>query len=100
MTGKRLFVVMVGDATNEQLNAYAEKLKGMPFGFWHHAQNGWLIVDLQGQLTAGKIRDDLRALMPGVTTLVLRVNVFDWASMAPTGGNSWLTQYLDPSDFS
>jgi hypothetical protein len=95
---RRLFFVAVGAAaTKEQRDAFTTSLQTSPAGFWHHTEYSWLIVDLPDTRTAASLRDQLGTIMPGVTTIVLRVIPRDWAAFAPTTGHKWLHDTLADS---
>ena len=69
---KKRFVVAVDKSTPEQDQAFREWVSGS-YGWWHWISSMWLIVDLNGILTAMAIRDKVNECYPGVTTFVVEI---------------------------
>lgn len=87
----RRFLIMVDDATPTQQNLITEFFRGKPQGFWHHFTDAWLIADPTDVWTCESLRDQLSALVPGATTLVMQIdNPKAWAGYGNTQSFTWL----------
>ncbi len=94
---KKRFVVAIGTSTPEQDQAFREWISGS-YGWWHWIGNVWLIVDLNGMLTAAVIRDQLLECYPGVTTLVLELGVSEsctWSGFGPNTEQRNMFKWLE-----
>lgn len=87
----RRFMLMVDDATPPEQDAVTKYLQTLSYGFWHYFSDGWLIVDRSSTLTAPMLRDKLKQLVPGKTTLVVPMNnPAEWAGFGTTENFQWL----------
>jgi|GEM_PF-2224719 hypothetical protein len=85
------FVLLVDDATQEQQNAVTSHFRNKPQGFWHIFSDAWLLMDPTEALTVYSLRDQLKSLVPGATTLVLPIdNAVNWAGFGKTESFKWL----------
>ncbi len=85
------FVAIVDDATVEQQNAVTSWIRGTDMGFWHYLSDVWLIADWHDKHTTETLRDQLKLLVPGKTTLVLPIqDPNSWAGFGPTDTFKWL----------
>ncbi len=85
------FIVLVDDATVAQQNAITESFRGKPQGYWHYFSDAWLMVDPTNSWTVEKLRDHLRIVVPGATTLVLPIDRPSvWAGFGQTDHFKWL----------
>ena len=94
---KKLFIVNVdSEATKDQRDAFTTFLRSKHSngGCWHHLPFTWLIADPVGALKAVALRDRLKVMMPGVTTLVVEVAPQDWATLGSKSAQGWLEKYL------
>ena len=97
---KKLFMVSIDDnATTEQRDAVTTYVNQLHVtggvGFWHHLTSTWLIADPRAVLTTAELRDKLLELMPGVSTMVVRVAPAEWATSSQVSGHKWLHDNLD-----
>lgn len=89
------FIVLVDDATPDEQNTVTEHFRASPYGFWHRFSDGWLITDRTGEnkVTAAGLRDELKRLVPGKTTLVVQMdNPTGWAGFGQTEAFQWLNE--------
>ncbi len=85
------FVAIVDDATKEQQDIVTNWLRTTPLGFWHYLSDIWLIADWQDKYTTASLRDQLKVLLPGKITLVMKVeDPSAWAALGPTENFKWL----------
>lgn len=90
------FVLIVDDATQEQQNSVTNSLKDKPYGFWHHLSDVWLLVDPNDQQTPASLRDYLKDIVPGATTLVLRIDdKHAWAGFGVPDNFKWVRDDWD-----
>jgi hypothetical protein len=75
----KLFVVLVQPLTADEEKQLASRLP-QPIGWWHHLPNSWLIVDPMEGLSAAAIRQIIEDISPAKHSLVLEVDLKDWAS--------------------
>ncbi|HYI12668.1 MAG TPA: hypothetical protein VEK57_26695 [Thermoanaerobaculia bacterium] len=96
-------VIVLNEATNEQINAVHEALKQHTKGWWHHFDNTWIVG---GQLTAGEWLDVVTPLIPEGRASVLVVQLpaevqqrQSWAYYGIEGPkrSMWLAQNLGES---
>ena len=90
---QKLFIVSVdANATTVQKNAFTAFLRNdnKGLGFWHHTSNEWVIHDIEGQLTAVRLRDKISELMGSTECLVMQVRPLDWAVKAQKSAHQWL----------
>lgn len=97
---KRRFFVAANPLSAEQEKAFITYLEPGSIAWWHWISGSWLVVDIQGQLTAQSIRDQLLKIAPKARTLVLEVtNAGAWASCGPSAPaqdmHDWLHKTWD-----
>lgn len=96
MADKACFVVLVdGDATVAQRDAFTAYLRDSRAGFWHHVSHGWLITTFHTDMTAKALRDKVRELMPTVVHLVIQVNPVTWSGAFKSKAGDWMRQNWD-----
>jgi hypothetical protein len=85
------FVVVVDDATKAEQDVVTNWLKTTPLEFWHYLSDLWLVADGQDQHTTITIRDQLKALLPQKTVLILTIDQAEaWAARGPVEKFKWL----------
>lgn len=93
-------VIVLNEATAEQINTVHEVLKRHAQGWWHHFDNAWIVG---GQLTAGEWLDVVTPLIPKGRASVLVVQLPEdvqqrqsWAYYGVEGPerSMWLAQNL------
>lgn len=83
-------MVAVDDATTAQQNAVTEYFRTTKYGFWHYLSDLWLVTDVSNTLTAATLRDKLKDLVPGATTLVIQLDQpKDWAGFGQSNVFDW-----------
>lgn len=88
---KQRFVILVDNPTKEQQNRITQFFKSQPTGYWHWFSDAWLITDTTGEWAAGSIRSKIQELVPGIDTLVLKVdNDKGWAGFGKKEKFAWL----------
>lgn len=101
---KKFFMVAVDeDAKTAQRDAFTRHLRSLDgVGFWHHIARVWLVVDMNGTLTASGLRDKAREFMPGpplVYLVVVEARPSDWASFITKDASTWLRKNLSSKDW-
>lgn len=87
---KNRFVLMIDEATKEQQDIVTEFFRDKT-GYWHWFKDSWLITDVSGEWSVAKIRDKVQELVPGVSTLVLKVDSGEsWAAYGQISRFDWL----------
>lgn len=87
----RHFIMLVDDATVAQQNAVTKSFHGKQQGYWHFFSDAWLLIDPTDSLTVDGLRDHLKAVVPGATTLVLPIdNPKTWSGFGKTNDFKWL----------
>jgi len=84
------FIVALDSYTPEQDKAFKEYIVSNNLGWWHWLSNFWMLVSLDEQMTAVRIRDAMQQIYPGVHNvgIELRSDSTDtWAGVGPTGKN-------------
>ena len=96
---KKRFIIIVGDATPAQLNAYQLGLvNAKKVNWWHWTTNSWLFITDNQSITASSVRDELRSYFPGVTTLVFefhRNGSDTWAGFGPSAPDKNMFDWLN-----
>jgi len=85
---KNRYVIAIQSGTPAQRNAITTYLKGK-YGFWHWMPDVWLVTGTQ-DLEANEMRDDIRALVPGLRFIVLKVANQGWSGYGKTNWWEWL----------
>lgn len=91
----RYFSIAVEGLSALEETKLAEGWRG--YGWWHGVGNFWLLRDHTDTMTAGSVRDNIRALAPSARVIVLDVNPNTWSASAMTQSNrDWLEKYWPP----
>lgn len=79
------FAILLGECTKAQEEAVKAYIQIPGTAWWHWLPNAWLLSDPSGKLTANKLRDDLRQVIPGMFMLVLEFSDagYTWAGFGP-----------------
>ncbi len=77
---RRHFVVSTDPLSVEQEKQFKDSLSGI--GWWHWLPNFWLIIDPDGKLTVGRIRNLIQKANDQARCIVIQVKPITWASLS------------------
>lgn len=88
---KNRFVLLIDNATKEQQNTITNLFKSKGLGYWHWYSDAWLLTDASLKWDQGSIRDLVQEYLPGVDTLVIKVeSAYQWAGFGKKEKFAWL----------
>ena len=93
---KKRYIVCIDNSNKEQDESFIAYIKEYGLGWWHWLSNVWLIVDKNGKLSAGEIRDKLRLIYVGEHTMVIemRANGDTWAGFGPKSDDKNMFEWM------
>ena len=90
-----MYIVNVdADATQAQRDSFTKYLRDQRLGFWHHIVFSWIVTDIQGKTNVRQMRDQVRALMPDVRSLIVQITPHAYAGRSPKAGHEWTRNFL------
>jgi hypothetical protein len=87
----RFYMLVLNEATPDQINTVHEALKEHTRGWWHHFDNAWIVA---GDLNAGQWLDVVTPLIPNGRASVLVVQLPDDIQQR----QSWAYYGIDASE--
>ena len=84
---KRFFIIGVNPTTKEGTEGIKDWLKDWKkeekVGWWHWIDGMWLIVSRDPDISVSSIRDKVRKITNGATSLVVEIEPKTWSGFGP-----------------
>lgn len=88
---RRQFILSITEDTPSVVNKMVERLTALNVGWCHYTKGLWLVVDAAGNVTAEKLRIEIRAAFPNAHLMVFDVPAGGtWSGWAPAKMGPWL----------
>lgn len=71
---KRRYIVCLQNLTEDQNIKLKELFKENGLGWWHWIGDTWFVSDSSGKFDAGKLRDNVKKIVPGERFIVVEIN--------------------------
>jgi len=82
---KKRFVVGINAPSDQAVQSIRDFFRSKKYGWWNWITNFWLVIDWEGKLSAGELRDELGKIVPGENILVLDVSDSrGWSGFGPS----------------